>query len=42
MNKEGKRDAVEKYFSDNILPRDGKAVLMDVLQKKYGIGANDR
>ena len=42
MNKEGKRDAVEKYVSDNILQRDGKAVSMDVLQKKYEIGVNDR
>ena len=42
MNKEGKRDAVEKYVSDNILQWDGKAVSMDVLQKKYEIGVNDR
>ena len=41
MIEEGKLDAVEKYVSDNILQRDGKAVSMDVLQKIYGIGVND-
>ena len=42
MIEEGKLDAVEKYVSDNILQPDGKAVSMDVLQKIYGIGMNDR
>ena len=42
VNEEGKLDTVEKYVSDNILQRDGKAVSMDVLQKSYGIGMNDR
>ena len=42
MIEEGKLDAVEKYVSDNILQRDRKAVSMDVLQKIYGIGMNDK
>ena len=42
VNEERKLDAVEKYVSGNILERDGKAVSMDILQKVYGIGVNDR
>ena len=42
VNEDEKLDAVEKHVSDNILQREGKAVSMDVLQKIYGIGMNDR
>ena len=39
---ERKLDAVEKYVSDNILQRDGKAISMDDLKKNYRIVMNDR